>query len=307
MTKPKTADPQKWDDKWLTTRGDYHAVIDPQLAQKLLELNVRNRPPKQLAISRYARDMVAKRWDGDASDIKFSSQGKLIDGQNRLIACMVSGASFPTLVRTGLNPDSRRHVDTGVKRTAADMLRMEGVGGSATSIGAAVTLWVRYADRVQNHKGKRLSNQSGGGMRTQTLVLTHDEILEFLGRHPTIQTMAPRAEAIRRQIMPAIPTSAILAFLAMAAEKDEAETNRFADRLISGDYGGPGDPMVALVQYAARVRGNVGSIGSPGHRGRVAQESHLQAMSRVWNATRKGEKIEGRLHIKISDRLVMPQ
>lgn len=304
MTQPKMV---KWDDKWLAARGSYYTTITPELAVKLLERNTGNRPPKQRSIKQYARDMQAERWDPDASDIKFAHTGELIDGQNRLIASMVSGASFPTLVRTGLNPQAKRHVDTGVKRTAADMLRMEGYFANPTAVGAAVTLWLRYSDRVENYQGKRLGNQSGGGRPGQQPVFTHDEILDFLEKHPVLEKMAPRAEAVRRQVMPAIPPSVILAFLGMAAEKDEAQANAFIDRLIGGEYGGPGDPMVALVQYAARVRGYVGKIGSPGHRGRVAQESHLHALSRVWNATRKGERIEGRLHIKISDRLVMPQ
>lgn len=306
-TKEKAPVLETWNDAWLKSRGSYYTEISAELATRLLERNTNNRPPKERSIAQFARDMLAKRWDPDASDIKFDWNGVLFDGQNRLIACMLSEASFPTLVRTGLNPASKRHVDTGTKRTVADMLRMEQVEGKVTSIGAAVTLWVRYADRVINFNGKRLANKSGGGRPGQQLFLTHDEILDFLQKHPTIKAMASLGESVRRQAMPAIPSSAILCFLAMAAEKDEEETRRFAERLINGEITGPGDPMIALMQYAARIQGKAGIIGSPGHRGRIAQESHLHAMSRVWNATRAGQKIDGRLHIKITDRLVMPQ
>lgn len=304
MTKPAIV---KWDDKLLKTRGNHTITITPELAARLLELNKNNRPPKKRAISQYARDMRAGKWNPDASDLKFSDKGELIDGQNRLLACMLSEASFTTLVRTGLDPSAKDHVDTGVKRTVADVLKMHGVTSNPTAVGAAVTLWVRYVDRVENYGGKRLANLSGGGRPGQQMILTHQEILDFLERHPMIERFTPIAESVRRQAIPAIPPSVIVAFLAMAAEKDEKEANRFAERLIAGDYGGVGDPMIALVQYAARVRGNLGVLGSPGHRGRVAQESHLQALSRVWNAIRAGEKIEGRLHIKITDRLVVPQ
>jgi hypothetical protein len=308
MTKTKSKGPvlHEWDDEWLKTRGSYYTTITPELASRLLERNVNNRPPKQRSITQFARDMLADNWDPDASDIKFDWDQNLEDGQNRLLACMISGASFPTLVRTGLDPKSKRHVDTGVKRTVADMLKMEQIKGRPTTVGAAVTLWVRYADRVINFGGRRLANVSGGGRHGQQLILTHDEILDFITKHPFLESMSNLAEAVRQQAMPAIPASSILTFLAMAAEKDEKAALEFADRLIKGDVSGPGDPLIALIQYAARVGGGRRVTGSPGHRGRVAQESHLQAMSRVWNATRAGEKIEGRLHIKIVDRLVMP-
>jgi hypothetical protein len=279
MTKSKSKGPvlHEWDDEWLKTRGSYYTTITPELASRLLERNVNNRPPKQRSITQFARDMLADNWDPDASDIKFD-----------------------------WDPKSKRHVDTGVKRTVADMLKMEQIKGRPTTVGAAVTLWVRYADRVINFGGRRLANVSGGGRHGQQLILTHDEILDFITKHPFLESMSNLAEAVRQQAMPAIPASSILTFLAMAAEKDEKAALEFADRLIKGDVSGPGDPLIALIQYAARVGGGRRVTGSPGHRGRVAQESHLQAMSRVWNATRAGEKIEGRLHIKIVDRLVMP-
>jgi hypothetical protein len=299
----------KWDDKLLKTRGNYTVTITPNLAARLLELNKGNRPPKKRAIAQYARDMKAGNWNPDASDLKFSTAEELLDGQNRLLACLLSDSPFTTLVRTGLVPSAKDYVDTGVKRTAADVLRMHGMTTSPTAIAAAVGLWVRFVDRVENHNGKRLTNPSGGGVHAaqSQIVLTHKEILDFLEKHPTIEEFAPMAESIRRQVMPAIPSSSILTFLAMTAEKDPEATKQFGERLISGAYTGPGDPMIALVQYAARVRGNVGTLGSPGHRGRVAQESHLQAMNRVWNATKAGQKIEGRIHIKITDKLVMPK
>lgn len=304
----KTRDPevQEWDEEWLVRRGNYTTVITPELAEQLLERNTNNRPKKERAISQYARDMQAGKWDPDASDVKFARTGELIDGQNRLLACMRAGVPFPTLVRTGLSIKAKAHVDTGVKRTAADMLRMNGVAGQPTTVGAAVTLWSRYEDRVKNWGGRRLTNRSGGGSGSWVLMLTHEEILDFLMEHPTVEMFANHAEAVRRQVMPAFAPSAILTFLAMAGEKAEDEAYQFVDRLISGEFGGIGDPMMALVQYAAVIRGNTGT-GSPGHRGRVAQESQVQAMSRVWNATRRGEKIDGRLHIKITDRLVMPE
>lgn len=296
----------EWDDEFLVRRGNYMTLIDPDLAKRLLERNESNRRPKQRAIALYARDMAAGKWDPDASDLKFSRTGELLDGQNRLYACVEAGVPFPTLVRTGLAKETRTHVDVGVKRTVADMLRMElGLTDNPTTVGAAVTLWVRYQDRVDNHHGLRLANQSAGGRHNQLINLTHDEVKQFLHDHPTLLLFRTRAESLRKQVFPAFPPSAILAFLGMAGELDEKRASQFTDRLLHGEYGGVNDPLPVLVGYAAVVRGNTGT-GSPGHRGQVLQQSVLLAMIRTWNADRGGAPLAGRLHIKISDRLVMP-
>lgn len=296
-----------WDDEFLVRRGNYLTEITPELAGRLLERNTNNRKPKERAIRNYARDMEAGKWDPDASDIKFARTGDLLDGQNRLMACMAAGVPFPTLVRTGLDIHSRMHVDVGVKRTVADMLKMErGVTRSPTTVGAAVVLRIRYEDRVFNHAGKRSTTVGGGGRPFQFISLTHDEYLEYLDEHPSFLKFHGHAEAVRNRVVPAFPGSAILCFLSMAAELDEKETLQFVQRLTEGEFAGPDDPLPVLIQYAALLRGNQG-YGSPGHKGQVLQQSVVLALTRTWNAMRGGPPLKGRLHIKITDTLVMPK
>lgn len=295
-----------WDDGFLVRRGNYMTLITPELAEKLLERNNNNRKPKERAIANYARDMGAGKWDPDASDLKFARTGDLLDGQNRLMACIKAGVPFPTLVRTGAQTHTRAHVDTGVKRTVADMLKMElDIGRNPTTVGAAVTLRVRYEDRVLNHRGKRTANVSAGGRPMQHIALTHDEVLQYINDHPAILRFHSTAESLRNRVFPAFPPSAILCFLSMTAELDEKETLHLVDRLLNGEFGGVDDPLPVLIQYAALIRGNRGT-GSPGHRGQVLQQSVLLALVRTWNAMRGGQQLRGRLHIKTSDTLVLP-
>lgn len=290
--------PTPWDDEWLVRKGNYLTTITPELAERLLARNTNNRRPKERKIQQFARDMIAGRWDADASDIKFARTGELIDGQNRLMACVRSGAAFPTLVRTGLGLDTKMHVDTGTARTVADVLKMSGGYTNPSATGAAVALWQRYEARVTQFGGKRTTDTKG------PTPLTHDEVLDFLEKHPAIQMFSAEAERVRRAI-PALPTSSILCFLGMAAERDERQAHRFAEQLVAGEFGGVGNPLAALIQYAAMARGR--QQGSPGYRGRQAQESHLLALIRVWNAIRRNETMTTRLIIKITDRLVMPE
>lgn len=287
-----------WDDEWLVRKGNYIAVITPEKAEELLGRNTNNRRPKERKIEQYKRDMQNGAWDADASDIKFARTGELLDGQNRLMACIRAEVPFPTLLRTGLGMETKAKVDTGAARTVADVLKMNGAFINATATAAAASLWMRYEYRILNFGGKRTADTKGGGPPT------HDEVLDFLEKHPTIQAFGAEADRMRR-VLPALPTSSILCALAMGAEKDEHLAHHIVDRLVNSEFSGNGDPLAALVAYAAMARGR--QTGSPGYRGRQAQESHLHSLIRVWNALRKDEKITTRLLPRLTDRLVMPE
>lgn len=293
---------QKFNDEMLVRRGNYLVEITPEVAAHLLERNEHNRRPSQRNIRLYSRDMLAGKWDPDASDIKVSRAGELVDGQNRLMACILAGVPFRTLLRTGVSADTKRHVDVGKKRTTADLLTMQNLptGAPGALLGATVSLYVRYLDRINNHQGKR-------ALDAKTDPLTHDEVLDFLDKHPMVVHFGSDAQALHRQL-PAIPGSAFGTFLTMAGEVDVKAAESFASRLRNGEFGASlrgGGPLVTFVQYAARVR-VTGGMGNGGYRGRNAQESHLLALIRTWNAERRNDPLNT-LVIKITDRLVLPQ
>lgn len=282
----------KWDDEFLVRRGNYVTLVTPEMAKAWLEeRNTNNRRIKDRTVQSFAHDMKAGKWDPDASDIKFARTGELIDGQHRLQACVLADVPFPTLVRTGVGQQTRQRVDTGTRRSAADAIKMAGFGTYPTTMGACVNLRVRY-DRFVGKKRAELDTY-------RMVAMTHDEVLEYLNEHPHIDRFAIEASSVRRMI-PAIPPSVILTILSMGAERDEKMARSFADRIVHGEYGGTvGDPLVALIQYAATQRAL--QSGSPGARGRVTAATHLIAMLRVWNALRKEEPIEGRIHVKSVD------
>lgn len=289
-------DIREWDPRWLNRRGNHMTIITPELAAELLERNTNNRTPRPRKIEQFIRDMRNDRWDPDASDIKFARDGTLLDGQNRLMACIEAGVPFATLVRTGLDPQTQSKVDTGTARTTADALRMAQVP-YAGAMASAVALRMRYMERVLNFDRKR-------GFEARPMVPTHDEVLEYLGQHPQMEKFAPKAEQLRN-IIPAIQNSVLTAALGWFAEESEADADSFVDRLYHGEFGGPGDPIMALVAYAARVRGGTRRTGSQGAKGRTAQEANLMALIKVWNALRTGEPIK-LLSVKREELLEVP-
>lgn len=59
--------------------------ITPDMAEKWLGRNPRNRHVRQRDVVRYAQSMLAGEWLVTGEAIKFSFDGNLIDGQHRLL------------------------------------------------------------------------------------------------------------------------------------------------------------------------------------------------------------------------------
>ena len=77
--------------------------IGPEAAKEMLECNVDNRSPKKSALAKALED---GEWQLNGETIVFSDTGRLIDGQNRLIAVIKTGVPIDTIVvSTQHDPD----------------------------------------------------------------------------------------------------------------------------------------------------------------------------------------------------------
>jgi hypothetical protein len=79
-------------------------------------------------VGRYAEQMKDGEWLISPDAIAFSHTGKLINGQHRLkaITQLGKGESVQCMVAFNLDPAAFKIADVGVKRTGADVLRIEG-------------------------------------------------------------------------------------------------------------------------------------------------------------------------------------
>jgi len=274
---------QEWDPEFLVRRGNYMTLVTPELAQEWLnERNTNNRKTKGEAIIRYAREMESGRWDPDASDIKFSRTGELLDGQNRLMACVRAGVPFPTLIRTGLKLDTKTRVDTGIRRTIADTFTLERIP-YANNVAAGIQLRLRYEE------GEASGGQVGNVAAFRRAVkLGPDEALLYLREHPTHEKYGPTADALYKA-GPGVTRTIYFAFLGMAAEMDEADAERFVKEILGADWQA-GSPTMAWIRYLATLSGGprTGSVLMI----RNASERHLLGLVRCWNAWRMQEPLD---------------
>lgn len=100
-------------------------VITPEVAKLYLEKNIDNRKPSSNRVTFYAREMREGRWQYNGDAIRFDSDGKLRDGQHRLMACVRTNIPMKCDVIRNLPPECFVTVDQGKGRTASDFFEMD--------------------------------------------------------------------------------------------------------------------------------------------------------------------------------------
>jgi hypothetical protein len=125
--------------------------IDPKSAERiLLERNTGNRPRKPNKVEQFASDMAVGRWGLTGDTVKFALDGRLLDGQNRLAACVRAGRPFRTHVVFGIDPKLFPRMDVGKPRNAADILHIAGFQYASTL--AAALRWAYLFDNDPHNR-----------------------------------------------------------------------------------------------------------------------------------------------------------
>lgn len=105
-------------------------MITPEIAEKLLNFNSKNRPIKDNTVKFYLTQMQSDQWIFNGEPLQFNSKGELINGQHRLKAQIIAGKTFPTVIVRNVPDDSYRTLDQQHTRSLADMLEMEQIKGA---------------------------------------------------------------------------------------------------------------------------------------------------------------------------------
>jgi len=211
-------------------------TITPHEATQMLDANKLNRNVRNTRVETYARDMRAKKWILNGDAIKFNGNGKLLDGQHRLLACVRADVPFQTLVVTGLTDRAHATIDTGMTRTIADELRWRGEK-NVNVLGAALNLLWHY-DRAE----------SG------FTVASRNDLLSLLEKEPDIRRSLEAIPVARRV---GINGSAMVAAAYIAGREHGQDTvESFLAELDRGTGYEEGDPCLALRNYAVRIATN---------------------------------------------------
>ena len=159
--------------------------VTPAQAKKWLEGNTNNRPIYQRVVGRLVNEMREGRWMVNGSTISFTSEGRLLDGQHRLTALIEYGKPLKMLVAKNIEDEAFKSIDTGLKRTTAQIFGLGGVQNSAVS--ASIARWIYM---IQN-SGKEPVQMSSEGL--MEIYNDHPLIAKYATTHhqPTIKSLLP--------------------------------------------------------------------------------------------------------------------
>lgn len=215
-------------------------TITPDMARVLLVNALPNRKPKDPNIDRFALDMRLGHWRVTGASVALNRAGAVMDGQNRLLACIRADVPFTTWVVTGIDDDAMNVIDTGAKRTLADVLK---IMGEVDAVNLASSIWIGWR---WDH-GKLRSNNPP----------SHTEALRWLEEHPTIRYEVHTVAGLRKAPL-YLPQRIAAPFAYRARELEPEQLVEFLHKLETGlDLRGSEDPLFVyrrlLVQAHSRA------------------------------------------------------
>lgn len=100
--------------------------VTPEKATEWLKKNNSNRPLSRRNVERFAEAMKRGEWKLNGEAIQFDTNGKLINGQHRLNAVVVSGIKIQSYIARGLEPEDYYTIDQGKARSIGDVFAVAG-------------------------------------------------------------------------------------------------------------------------------------------------------------------------------------
>jgi transcriptional regulator with XRE-family HTH domain len=117
--------------------------IDPDLARLLLSGNVRNRSVSRATVEKYYRDIISGRWQTTHQSIALDREGRLLDGQHRLLAIIKANQTVKLYVTYNAPPESFPIIDGNRIRSHSDMLHLSHGMKNSSQVTASLKLIFR--------------------------------------------------------------------------------------------------------------------------------------------------------------------
>ena len=161
-------------------------TITPEIAKTMLGENVNNRRISRDNVNLFAREIRNGEWRFNGEAIKFGKDGRLLDGQHRLLAVIAADKPLTTLVIRGLEDETQQTMDSGKTRTLGDVLTLRGEKKSTQL--ASLARAVYLADQL----GMEAAAQND-------LKPTRGEIISFIDQTPQLADVLAASRAFRSQ------------------------------------------------------------------------------------------------------------
>lgn len=243
------------------------AEITPAMAEQLLARNTHNRSPSMARVAQYAIDMRKGDWQVNGEAIKISADGRILDGQHRLMAILEADTPVHTLLITGLPAETQETMDQGRARTFADVLKLRGERDYFNLAAAVRIVYLYERDGVPFQAGGRLGAP------------TVQQLCRCLERNPEIRDSVRLGSSLHRSWLSA-STIAGMHYLFSIADPTDAED--FITKVCTGAHIGPGDATYMLRERL--IKEHYDATG-------LHLKVKMAFVVRAWNAYRCGETL----------------
>lgn len=176
--------------------------VTPDVAKRLLGINYdkqRNIQPGRVDV--YSRDMANGNWNPLASDtIQISSDGKVVNGQHRLLAVIKSGVTIPMKVEFGGGSAEGLfdYVDNTMARTAGQLVKTKN-SNAVTALAKSILCIERGATVPSALKGTYKYYKESG--RTVSVSPTRIEVVDYARINaPLLVEITTQAKKVNRAV-----------------------------------------------------------------------------------------------------------
>jgi hypothetical protein len=255
-------------------------TITPAEARAMLEQSKRrNRQVSSVKVEEYAKKMEDKRWNPhNSTAISRDWNGDLVNGHNRLYACVKANVPFETAFMDGVNPEAFKDEDTGKPRTALDYFMIEGVAnrfeaGITAAAARSLLMWERGLWRY--------AASSKSVRHMPETIVSHEQLMEEVNRRPLLRKAVALMYGKRNVIKGRYPMGLLAAFWTLT--HGHPRHDAFWSELIDGLEIAPTSPVRPLRQ---RVEASL----AQSHRIGVVYFCAL--MTKAWNAYAADQKAQ---------------
>ena len=196
--------------------------VTPEYAKQLLGRNDINRSLSDRWVSFYSQQMREGEWRDTTDTIKLAPDGTVLDGQHRLSAVVAYGKPVWMWLAFNVDRDSFTVLDTGRRRSAADVVAIAG-HKYATGLSAVAGAILRSPD------GKWSRDKSIGSKAN-----THTAILEFITENPSIHEVVSYAYNVTGRFRFGVTVSLVGALYWHFSRKHQKKADEFFESLCEG-------------------------------------------------------------------------
>lgn len=212
-------------------------LVTPEAAAELLQRKRPSAGDNPNAIAAYAEAMREGRWILNGMPVILSRSGVLLDGVQRLRACIRAGLPFPTVLAQNIPDDVLHTIDQQRRRSFAGVLESRGIP-HAHALQSALVKLIRYDD------GKMLRGAGTASWSRMDRVLRANPDLEQAVKMSLESEATVLSEAVRTPL------------LFMGFRVDKAATRRFLDAIAWPEKYAPMEPGARIRDLIDITRGD---------------------------------------------------